>query len=208
MPGKPDLEKSAAQIISKSKPKARSVVRGFPEALAAQKGDRLSNKWVNGWLLGQQGLGGATRELGHSVDPRTKEGLLNAMAMLVPGKPSGDSALAAHLGHSEFRPYAATYPKNDPFHYGGSMPGGGADLGYPAGNAATFRGQHGYSFPELLGLSPGKGRIKNLTGPPKTKSPGLKALYDAIHEANPDRMNDSVLSMLKAPYRTYRGMRN
>lgn len=182
-------------------PPERMVVRGFKESLAQHKPDKLS-KWVNGWLLGKQGIGGAARDLGHSVDPRTKEGLLNAMAMFVPGKPAGDSALATHLGHTQFRDYSGM---DATFH--GRMNPGGADMGYSLNHAGDFRAQHGYSLPELLGLSPGRGRIKNLMQPPM-RSPGLKALHDAIHEANPNRLPDSILAMLKAPYRTYRGMRN
>lgn len=39
------------------------------------------DKWVHGWLFGQQGISGAGRDFIHSVDPRSPKGLLNAMAM-------------------------------------------------------------------------------------------------------------------------------
>lgn len=70
------------------------------------------NRWLHGWLLGQQGLGGATTRFAQSVDPRTPQGLLGAMSMMIPGKASGDAALAAHMGHSEFRPYHAVEGRN------------------------------------------------------------------------------------------------
>lgn len=67
--------------------------------------------------------------------------------------------MAAHLGHSEFRPYKVTtggrdthnWGPSDQWAHGGMNPSGGADIGYTA-NPFGFRGQHGYSLAELLGL--------------------------------------------------------
>jgi hypothetical protein len=154
------------------------------------------NNWVKGWLLGGQGLGGAGKQLIQSVDPRTKQGLLNAMAMLVPGKPSGENAITAFLGHSEFRGYRpssgyntelGTYSMGDPVIHGGQNAfQGGADMGYPAGlSGGNFGAVHGYSLPELLGLV----ESRRIAGPRRV-------------------MQAPTGGFLHLPYRTNKGLRN
>lgn len=152
---------------------SKQVIRGFRESLAPHKGDRLS-KWVNGWLLGgQNGLGAAGKQFASSVDPRTKNGAIGLASMFLPGKGGAEDALAAHLGHSEFRPYHAAgyhegmYKTPDQVMHGGAMPGGGADLGYTNANMANFQAIHGYSLPELLGLV----TSKRVVGPRGIKDP-------------------------------------
>lgn len=130
-----------------------------------------SDKIISG-AFGRHGLIGALSELGHSVDPRTPKGLLNAMAMILPGggkntHQMADDALYEHLGHSQFRPYhALNRPTEeglvtftDQSKWGGMTPHG-TDIGYSHwGN--NFNAIHGYSLPELLGLVSGKGRISH-----------------------------------------------
>lgn len=122
------------------------------------------DKFVQGWLLGEPGLKGLGKQLAQNFDPRTKAGLLNAMAMLVPGKGSGDNAMAAFLGHSDFRGYnpmsgyneaTGGYTMSDPIVHGGASAfKSGADYGYPSGlSRGNFRAVHGFSLPELLGLA-------------------------------------------------------
>lgn len=140
--------------------------------------------------MGKQGLSGAGLDFAHSVDPRTRSGLLNAMAMFA-GKPTGENAMAAHLGHSEFRPYTVPglnheglFTLGDNVGYGG-MKGGGGDLGYTIGNTpAHFKGVHGYTLAELLGLA---------------KSQRI---------VSPHKIKDIPNTFLHAPYRTNRGLRN
>src|SRR4051812_10332599 len=91
---------------------------------------------LGSWTFGKHGLEGAALDLAHSVDPRTPQGLIGALSMLVPGKPSGRAAMAAHLGHSDFRPYGIPNPNrraaepmfNDPMTHGGMLNKGG-DIG-------------------------------------------------------------------------------
>lgn len=95
--------------------------------------------------MGRQGLGGAGSDLVHSVDPRTRNGLINALGMFISGKGPGgrplttaemaDTALMAHAGHGEIRPYNALGSTPEGFivtpdwmRFGGGM---SRDIGYP-----------------------------------------------------------------------------
>lgn len=168
-----------------------------------QKNSRF-DRWLHGWLLG--GLGQTGRDFAHSVDPRTPEGLIGALSMMVPGKASGEGAMAAHLGHTGFRPYHAVEGRSSggPWKSPDQQIFGGQNMrGIDSGYSPNM---HGIALPELLGLRHSN-RIKPL-GEPPIQSPGFDRLYEAIHGASPNMLHDDILGLLKKPYRTYRGMNN